>query len=161
MKRKFTKQHRTNISRACKGRTTWSKGKKMPKESLYKNMKAHLKYDVDLAWLMKFEDVEKLKYLNKSISRKRDYQGFNNEIYCEYIEKFYNDKAFNYYFDKWVETGDKWIKPSLDHIEAKSNGGSKLVNNLQFLSWFENRAKNDISQVKWNEMKKNIKDYLL
>ena len=161
MKRKFTKQHRENISKACKGRKAWSKGKKMPKDSLYKNMKAHLKYNVDLDWLRKFDNVEKLKYLNNCISRKRDYIGFNDKIYIKYIEKFYYDKAFNKYFNKWIETGDKWIKPSLDHIQAKSTGGSRFVNNLQFLSWFENRAKNDISQVKWNEMKKNIKDYLL
>lgn len=34
----MTKKHKENISKACKGRKTWSKGKKMPKESLYKNM---------------------------------------------------------------------------------------------------------------------------
>jgi hypothetical protein len=34
-------------------------------------MKAHLKYDVTLEWLMQFKDVEKIKYLNRSISRKK------------------------------------------------------------------------------------------
>lgn len=38
--------------------------------SVLKNMKAHLKYDVSIEWLSKFEDIEKLKYLNRSLSRK-------------------------------------------------------------------------------------------
>ena len=32
---------------------------------------------------------------------------------------------------------------------------------LQFLTWFENRAKCDMSQEDWNKVKLNIKDYLI
>jgi len=60
---------------------------------------------------------------------------------------------------KWIETGDKWIKPSLDHIKAKSQKGSLLVDNLQFISWLENRAKIDIEQEEWNKIKERIYDY--
>ena len=59
-----------------------------------------------------------------------------------------------------IETNDKWIKPSLDHIAAKCNGGSLLIDNLQFISWLENRAKIDIDQELWNRMKQNINYYL-
>ena len=156
----FTKEHREKISRACKGRKVWSEGKKMTREHCLKNMKAHLKYEVSYEWLDSFEDIEKLKYLNHSISRKRDYEGFNTEIYKQFIEKFYYDKKFNYLFDEWIKTSNKWIKPSLDHIEAKSRGGSRLLNNLQFISWLENRAKIDISQVEWDKIKSNINYYL-
>jgi len=165
--KEFTKTHREKISKTRKTLydngiiTTWSKGKKMTREHNIKNMKGHLKYDISFEWLNKFEDIEKLKYLNKSITRTRDKKGFTTEIYKLFIEKFYYDKKFNYLFDEWKKTENKWIKPSLDHIQAKSKLG-KLdnINNLQFISWLENRAKIDISQDKWNEIKKNIGYYL-
>ena len=142
------------------GRSTWSKGKKMSRDHNLKNMKAHLKYDVSLEWLNSFGDIEKLKYLNRSLSRKRDCEGFTTEIYKKFIEKFYNDKKFNILFSEWKFTIDKWIKPSLDHIQAKCKGGTLLLDNLQFISWFENRAKMDIPQVVWDKIKKNINYYL-
>jgi len=164
--KKFTQEHKNKISATRKklyqsGKiTAWSKGKKMSRDHILKNMKAHLKYDVSLDWLKQFEDVEKLKYLNRSISRKRDKKGFTTEIYKQFIEKFYNDKKFNELFSEWIKTNDKWIKPSLDHIEAKCKGGTLLLDNLQFISWLENRAKIDISQVEWNKIKSNINYYL-
>ena len=132
----------------------------MTREHILKNMKAHLKYDVSLEWLNGFEDMEKLKYLNRSLSRKRDCEGFTTEIYKQFIEKFYNDDKFNSLFDKWKVTNDKWIKPSLDHIKAKCNGGTLLLNNLQFVSWLENRAKVDIDQDEWESIKERINEYL-
>ena len=156
----FTQAHKDNISKACKGREAWSKGKKMTRDHNLKNMRAHLKYDVSLEWLNDFEDIEKLKYLNRSLSRKRDCEGFTTEIYKQFIVKFYYDEKFNKLFKKWVETGDKWIKPSLDHIQAKCNGGTLLIDNLQFISWLENRAKVNIDKNKWEEIKRNIEYYL-
>ena len=142
------------------GRVGVWKGKKMPKASLYKNMVSHLKYDVSLEWLKTFDDIEKLKCLNSAIKRKRDSEGFTTEIYKLYIERFYNDKKFNELFKKWKDTGDKWIKPSLDHIVPKAGGGNLLLQNLQFISWLENRAKIDIKQEEWNKIKKNIRYFL-
>jgi hypothetical protein len=159
-KKEYTEEHRLKVGIASKGRKCWSTGLKMSKEHVLKNMKAHLKYNVTLEWLSKFDDVEKLKFLNKSITRERDKNGFTTEIYIQFIEKFYNDKKFNELYFKWIETNDKWIKPSLDHIQAKSNGGSLFIDNLQFISWLENRAKVDIEQEIWNRMKQNINYYL-
>lgn len=158
--KEFTQTHKDNISKSCKGRKVWSEGKKMNRQCILKNMKAHLKYDVSFEWLNSFEDIERLKYLNRSLSRKRDCISFTTEIYKQFIEKFYKDKKFNQLFNEWIKTKDKWIKPSLDHIKAKTKGGSLLLNNLQFISWLENRAKIDIPQDKWNEMKRNIRYYL-
>jgi excinuclease UvrABC ATPase subunit len=164
--RVFTKEHRQKISDSRKALyasgeiTTWSKGKKMSRDHILKNMKAHLKYDVSLEWLDSFTDIEKLKFLNASIKRKRDYEGFTTEIYKQFIEKFYGDEKFNNLYERWFETKDKWIKPSLDHIQAKANGGTLLLNNLQFVSWLENRAKVDIEQNDWDRIKKNINYYL-
>ena len=45
--------------------------------------------------------------------------------------------------------------------DAKANGGKLDIDNLQFLTWFENRAKVDIPLVEWNKIKDNIGDYLV
>lgn len=156
----YTDEHKQKVGAASKGRRCWSKGLKMTREHNLKNMKAHLKYDVTIEWLSKFEDIKKLKYLNRSLSRRRDREGFTTEIYIQFIERFYIDSKFNELYHKWIETNDRWIKPSLDHIVAKCNGGSLLIDNLQFISWLENRAKTDINQELWNRMKQNINYYL-
>ena len=67
---------------------------------------------------------------------------------------------FNHLYLKWKETNDIWIKPSLDHIIPKSKGGMLSIDNLRFISWFENRAKCSIDINNWNDMKKRIKYYL-
>jgi len=163
MKRLFSKQHMESISKANKGRVTWSKGKKMPTESLYKNMLAHLKYNVTLEWLERFDDVEKLKFLNRSIVRDRDRIGFTDSIHMQFIEKFYYDKQFNTVYEKWLLSGkNKWYRPSLDHINPKSKNGSLAdISNLQFVSWLENRAKVDMSADEWKNIKERIHDYFV
>lgn len=55
----------------------------------------------------------------------------------------------------------KYKKPSLDHITPKAKGGTSSLDNLQFLSWFENRCKNDMTQNEWDNLKLNMKDYLI
>ena len=56
---------------------------------------------------------------------------------------------------------EKYKKPSLDHIVPKSKGGTNDIENLQFLSWFENRCKNDMSKEDWNNLKLNIQEYFI
>jgi len=157
--RVFTDEHKRKISEGLKGRKVWSEGKKMTRDHVLKNMKAHLRYEVSLEWLNKFEDVEKLKFLNRSCSRLRDCQ-FNSKTYIEFIEKFYIDKKFNKLYTAWSKTKDKWMRPSLDHISAKCKGGKlDRIDNLQFISWLENRAKADIDQTEWELIKKRIVEY--
>ena len=56
----------------------------------------------------------------------------------------------------------KWLKPSLDHINPRSNNRSLIdLDNLQFLTWFENRCKTDIPQNEWENIKSKIKDYFI
>lgn len=160
-KRVFTDEHRARISASCKGRKAWSKGKKMTRQCVLRNMLGHLKYDVTFDWLNQFEDLKKITYLNRSIAKKRDYDGFNTEIYKSFILKFYHDERFNRLYGEWIKTRDKWIKPSLDHIESKSNGGAlNVLSNLQFISWLENRAKVNIPHSQWETMKQNMEYYL-
>ena len=40
-------------------------------------------------------------------------------------------------------------------------GGTNNINNLQVLTWFENRCKNDMTQKEWDNMKERIGDYLI
>jgi len=157
----LTKEHKENISKACKGRETWSKGKNMPKESLYKNMASHLRFDVSAEWLSQFEDIEKLKFLNRCISKRKNRFEVISEWYKSYILKFYNDAQFNSIYSKWLDSNDNYLRPTIDHINPKSKEGGNELDNLQFLTWFENRAKNDMSQDVWDKLKTNIQEYLI
>lgn len=157
-----TQQHRDNISKACIGRRGWNTGKKMPKASLYKNMQAHIRFDISLDWLLKFEDIEKLKLLNRCITNRSNRFGVSKSWYMQYIEHFYYDKNFNIIYFRWLESGKElYLRPSIDHILPKAKGGDNGIGNLQFLSWFENRCKNDMTQTEWDKLKLNIGRYLL
>jgi len=170
--KKFTDEHKQKISESRKrlkenGWIPYNKGLKTAdringKELLYKNMLSHLRFDIKLEWLMGFDDFEKVKCLNRAITNREDRYLVNDEWYISYIEKFYNDKQFNKIYEKWKNNKtDKYLRPTLDHIVPKSKGGNNNLENLQFLTWFENRAKNNLSQVEWNKLKQNINNYLI
>ena len=156
----------------ARGNNPHNKGKKLKdvllnddvryRDIIYNNMQCRLRHDVDIEWLKSFDDIEKLKFLNRSISRVRDFGNFDKEFYVSYIEKFYIDERFNEIYSKWLINNDKYLRPSPDHINPKSLGG-KLddINNIQFMTWFENKCKSDIPNDIWDEMKKNINVYFL
>ncbi len=149
------------ISKSGKGRVnTWNKGKKASYEQNMKNMYAKLNRPLlTFEKLCMFDDFEKLKFLNRAIAKYRN--EFDDIRYIGYLDKFWNCDQFNKVYNKWLENGkSKWMKPSVDHIIPSSIGGTYDLDNLQFLSWFENRAKNDMSMDEWNHIKNNIKDYL-
>jgi len=156
----FTDEHKKNLSVPCENKSKAQKGRIASSEANYKNMSSHLRYDVDYLWLMQFDDFEKLKFLNKTITRDRDYK-FDTHIYMDYLLKFYNDKKFNDVYSKWI-SNDKnlWLRPSLDHIKPKLGSDEiDCVDNLEFITWFENRCKSNININDWIEMKKNIYFY--
>ena len=133
-----------------------------PLERLYANMQTHLRFDVPLEWIMSFSNIDKLKCLNNLITNRDSRWSCDSSWYIEYIEKFYYDKQFNMVYTKWVESdGCRYMKPSLDHIVPKSKGGGNDLDNLQVLSWFENRCKNNMTQQDWNLIKENIEEYLI
>ena len=138
------------------------KGRKMPKSSLYQNMASHLRFSVSVAWLEQFDDIEKLKFLNLAISRRGGRFDLSTEEYKSYVDRFYSDKQFNLLYVKWQDSDqNKWRRPTIDHINPRALGGSNALDNLQFLTWFENHAKGDMSPQDWDFVKKNIKDYLV
>jgi len=171
MTRIFTKEHRKKISDSRKmlkekGWVPYNKGlktkdRKNGRELLLKNMAWHIRFDVSVEWLSQFEDIEKLKFLNRCISKRKDRFKVDTKWYMEYILRFYNDEQFNKIYSKWIGTGNSYLRPTIDHINPKSNGGNNAINNLQFLTWFENRAKNDMPMVVWQKLKENIKYYLI
>ena len=160
--RVFTPQHRQKISLATKGRQPWNKGREATMDERYQNIAKRLRYDVDAVWLSQFKDIEKLKMLNRMITPRRG--GFANgkDWYKSYIERFYTDDQFNRIYERYLKnTKDKYLVPSIDHIVPKTKGGTDDMNNLQVLSWFENRAKNNMTQSEWDRVKQNMKEYLI
>ena len=149
----FTDEHKRKISEACKGRKTWSEGKRMTRDHIIKNMIAHIKYDVDYGFINQFEDIEKVKILNRLLVRDRVSAHFDTGKYKQFITVFYYDKQFNAIYDKWNNRKNKWYAPSLDHKHPLSRGGSYEIDNLQILTWFENRAKAEMTQAEWETFK--------
>lgn len=128
----------------------------------YNNMASHLRFDVTYEWLMKFDDIDKLRMLNLAISWRGDGRWHvDTEWYKAYITKFYYDDQFNKIYGQWDNNKTTYLKPSIDHIHPKAKGGTDDINNLQFLTWFENRCKNDMTQAEWNSIKENLTEYLI
>ena len=149
--KEFSEEHRRKISESCKGRKVWSEGKAMTEEFKRKNMKAKLKTEIDLD---KYPDYEKLYLLTSILSKRKEHIGYDDLIRELFLDKFYFDANFNSIFDKWKSVGEnKWYRPTLDHKVSQANGGTWDLENLQFLTWFENRAKAEMNQDEWEEFK--------
>lgn len=156
----FSEEHKRKISMASKERKF--PNRVMSKESKYKNMAGHIRFNVDPEFLKQFDDIEKLSFLNRCISNRDErWSNVSDEWYKRYLMKFYNDENFNMFYFKYKKTKDKYFRPSIDHIIPKSKGGNNDLDNLRFLSWFENRCKNNMSLEKWEIIKKNIKEYFI
>lgn len=148
----FSKEHRYKISESKKGCQSWCKGKKMPYIAILKNMITHIKWNVDLDFYLQFNNIEKLKALNKLLTRERVSKHFDTNKYKEFILKFYYDEQFNKQFEIYSASKNRWDKPSLDHITPLSKGGTWGLENLQIISWFENRAKCDMDNEEFQNM---------
>lgn len=119
--------------------------------------------DLTDEYLNSFDDFEKFLLIHKCLSHtiKIDILNIPLQNYKNMIQYFYNDNQFNKIYKFWKENtyfkGDTfydWAKPSIDHIIPKSKGGTDEIDNLQFLTVFENLAKRDMTQVEWEKFKK-------
>ena len=149
VRKEVSQEHRDKIGASRKALydsgaiTVWCAGKKLSKEHVLKNMRSKLSFEVTLAWLQTFTNFEKLRFLSRVTSKHRKH--FDKERYIAFIERFYHDPQFNIIYDRWWDNDcDKWLIPSIDHINPKCKGGSFDLDNLRFITWFENRAKADI-----------------
>jgi hypothetical protein len=149
-----TAEHCKKLSESCKGRSCWAKGKKMSTDHCLKNLIGHLKFGISYDDLKIYDDFEKLKFLTRGLSRNLS-NIIDEKAYLAYIDKFYNDEQFNVIYLKWIQNDkDKWWRPSLDHKTPKSQKGQFDLTNLQFLTWFENRAKAEMTQEEWDKFKR-------
>ena len=67
----------------------------------------------------------------------------------------------NYKDDRNLNILALWLYWIIVGEPEKRDSLNRKVDNLQFLTWFENRAKNNLSQEEWNKIKDNIGDYLV
>ena len=129
----------------------------------YGNMKNHIRFDIELDWFLKFDDFEKLKFLNRQVIN-RDGNRFDDgkEWYKSFIEKFYYDKDFNLLYNNYLNSdNDKYKKPSLDHIIPRSKGGTNDLENLRFITYLENMCKRDMTLDEWENIKQRLEDYFI
>lgn len=149
----FSEEHKYRISSS-------NMGKKMNKSSRFHNMFKSLNYEISFDELVKFEDIDKIILLNRLIAKTRD--RIDNSQYFNFLSKFYYDENFNRIYENWISSGkNTYLKPSIDHIVPISKGGTNDLYNLQILTWFENRCKNDMTMDDWNKMKLNINNYFI
>ena len=103
-----------------------------------------------------YPDLYRLQFLFRITSRHFKHLGYCDGVRKEFLDKFYFDEQFNRLYDRWQESGEnKWYYPSIDHISSKFNGENWNLDNLQFLTWFENRAKAEMNQDEWEKFKVN------
>lgn len=152
-----SEETRKKIGNSSRGRICWLKGKKHKLLSIQNIIYKKIRYNIPINWLSQFENWEKFRFLSKLLKKEK---AIDTNFYINFIEKFYYDDKFNQLYDKWKETNDKWIMPSLDHIIPVSKIGNLVdLNNLQIISWLENWMKVDIDQSEWNIIKQNIYKY--
>jgi 5-methylcytosine-specific restriction endonuclease McrA len=118
------------------------------------------KYPLEKDFVYSFQDFKKYSFLHKSVTHSNSpLKIYTYDYYKEYIKHFYNDEQFNLIYNFWLEnnynniTYYDWSKPSLDHKIPLSKGGSNKIENLEFLTVFENLAKRDMTLEEWEDFK--------
>lgn len=118
----------------------------------------------DIDWLKQFQnDWDRFSFLNKSIIsttgiKATDWKDKNE--YKLFYDFFWNDDQFNCLYNNWLKKKETkystfydWWKPSIDHKIPKSRGGSNELSNLQFLTYYENHSKLDMTWEEWQQFK--------
>jgi len=148
--RPITNERKAQIGNQSRGRKAWNKGIRTNEKTVRRMMKSRMRTNIDLDV---YSNLDKLQFLVRLTSKHYQYLG-SDETRKAFLDKFYFDTQFNFLYDQWQSTGEnKWYIPSLDHKISKFNGAIWDIDNLQFLTWFENRAKAEMNQDEWEKFK--------
>lgn len=146
----FSDEHRRKISKASKGRPGVWKGKTLSRDHRIKNITARLS-DIDVT---PYKDLDRFVFLSALYSKRKPYYEAAKVSRQMFLEKFYYDAVFNKLYDLWTLAEKcKWHRPTLDHKTPISKGGGWTLDNLQIMTWFENRAKADMTQREWEQFR--------
>lgn len=148
----MTVERRAAIGKQSKGRKAWNKDVPADGAQIRRMMKARMRTSIDLD---AYPDLPRLRLLVRLTSKHMRHFGLNDEARKAFLDRFYFDGQFNRIYDKWLASGkSKWAFPSLDHKVSKFNGENWGLENLQFLTWLENRAKAEMNQDEWDRFKR-------
>lgn len=143
------------------GHKTWNRSRKAPLASRWQQVRIKMKLGAKFD-LSRYTDIDRFLFLSRLISKHRNKmastQDGKRDAQMAFIERFYFDPVFNLLYERWLAEGKcRWHRPSIEHIFPVSKGGTFDLDNLCFLTWFENRAKADMTLEEWNQFKTKTK----
>jgi len=132
------------------------------KEFKYFQLSVRLRWDISYIELVDY-DYDKLVVLNSLVKNRDDRYNFTKDQYLAYLEKFYTCPQFNRLHELWINSGKNKLRQlSIDHIHPISKGGDDIcIENMQVVTWIENRAKCALSQDDWDYIKDNIGEFFV
>lgn len=121
----------------------------------------------DMNFFDQFENYEIFHCIVRMINNGngRDGDITDPEIFKALVLKAYYDPFFREQYELWKETGNKWDKPSYDHIIPVSRGGTSTPENMHVMSWYDNQKKSTMLWSEWLEQEEKSvpgsKEYLI
>jgi len=112
-----------------------------------------------------FPDYDKFVLISRAVR----FNMSDKDNWFNFIRRFYNDEQFNKVYEFWqkqprLNTFYDFAKPSIDHKMPVAKGGDDSLDNLHFVTMFENYAKRDMTWEEWCQFKKDTNstsDYYL
>lgn len=157
----FSQSHKDKISAACKGRKVWSHGLKMTREHRFKNMIAHLRFDVSLDFVSQF-DLDVVLSINSALTPRSGRYAITTDEYKKILTMWGRDPRVCKLVQNWKDhSKNRYLALSFDHIVPTSKGGKTTAENLYPMTWFQNRCKNDMSVLEWTFVKNNLELFFL
>lgn len=106
-------------------------------------------------YLDQYDDYFRFSFLYKTFYHYAQTYKLSSDWVKQCIEYFYNEPYFILCYDRWSDrikiehTYMDNYKPSLDHKIPLSRGGGHELNNIHFITLFENLCKKDMTWGEW------------